>query len=79
MTGFALTERHGEWLSVEYDGVELCRYVYEPRNAQLESPHPYFHPMRTLDGALSLHAIRRGFGPGALSIRWGHGERPVPD
>ncbi|MGQ7312553.1 helix-turn-helix domain-containing protein [Microbacterium arabinogalactanolyticum] len=31
---------------------------------------------RALDGALSLHAIRRGFGPGALSIRWGHGERP---
>ncbi|BDZ40056.1 hypothetical protein [Microbacterium suwonense] len=31
---------------------------------------------RALDGALSLHAIRRGFGPGALSMRWGYGERP---
>jgi len=33
---------------------------------------------RALNGALSLHAIRRGFGPGALSIRWGQGERPEP-
>lgn len=52
MSGFGVNERHGEWLAVEYDGVELCRYVYEPHNAQLESPHPYFHPMRTLDGTL---------------------------
>lgn len=32
---------------------------------------------RSLDGARSLHAIRRGFGPGALSMRWGYGERPA--
>lgn len=32
---------------------------------------------RTLDGAPSVHAIRRGFGPGALSMRWGYGERPA--
>lgn len=32
---------------------------------------------RTLDGASSLHALRRGFGPGALSMRWGYGERPA--
>jgi len=31
---------------------------------------------RSLDGVQSLHAIRRGFGPGALSMRWGYGERP---
>ncbi|MDT0157873.1 hypothetical protein Q9R19_09585 [Microbacterium sp. ARD32] len=31
---------------------------------------------RTLDGATSLHAIRRSFGPGALSMRWGYGEHP---
>lgn len=26
---------------------------------------------RTLDGGSSLHAVRRGFGPGSLAMRWG--------
>jgi hypothetical protein len=29
---------------------ELLRYVYRPPEAQLESPRPYFHPLRTLRG-----------------------------
>ncbi len=31
---------------------ELLRYVYQPPEAQLESPRPYFHPLRTLRGDL---------------------------
>jgi hypothetical protein len=29
---------------------ELFRYVYQPGDPQLESPRPYFHPVRTLRG-----------------------------
>jgi methane monooxygenase PmoA-like len=30
--------------------VELARYVFAPADARLESPRPYFHPLRTLAG-----------------------------
>ncbi|MBO0776031.1 MAG: PmoA family protein, partial [Actinobacteria bacterium] len=30
----------------------LMRYVYRPGEAQLESPRPYFHPVRTLRGGV---------------------------
>src|SRR5690348_15883634 len=40
-----------------HDALELCcqgqmlfRYVYEPNDALVESPRPYFHPLRTLKG-----------------------------
>jgi hypothetical protein len=39
-------------LSVSYGGAELARYVYRPADPQLESPRPYFHPVRTLGGNL---------------------------
>ncbi|MGA0568247.1 PmoA family protein [Rathayibacter sp. KR2-224] len=32
--------------------VELMRYVYRPSEAQYESPRPYVHPVRTLEGRL---------------------------
>jgi Methane oxygenase PmoA len=32
--------------------IELFRYVYRPDDAQLESPRPFFHPVRTLRGDL---------------------------
>lgn len=32
---------------------------------------------KSLDGATSVHAVRRSFGPGSLSIRWGYGEVPT--
>jgi Methane oxygenase PmoA len=32
--------------------IELFRYVYRPREPVLESPRPYFHPVRTLGGDL---------------------------
>ena len=31
---------------------DLFRYVYLPGDPQLESPRPYFHPVRTLRGDL---------------------------
>lgn len=40
----------GTALSVHDGQTELLRYVYEPRDAQVESPRPYVHPLRTLSG-----------------------------
>ena len=37
-------------LSVHYGQQELFTYVYQPDSPQLESPRPYFHPVRTLGG-----------------------------
>jgi Methane oxygenase PmoA len=49
------TTRTGS-VSVTADSTELFRYVYEPTDAQLESPRPYFHPVRTLAGdAVTLY------------------------
>lgn len=36
-----------------------------------ETPSGVVTVPRTLDGSTSLHALRRSFGPGALSLRWG--------
>jgi hypothetical protein len=45
--------RHDETeVTVLADDAELFRYVYRPNDAQLESPRPYFHPVRTLRGDL---------------------------
>jgi hypothetical protein len=35
-----------------WDEAELFRYTYLPSDAQMESPRPYFHPVRTLGGDL---------------------------
>jgi hypothetical protein len=44
---------HGDTaLTACWDGNELFRYVYLPDDPQLESPRPYFHPVRTLKGDL---------------------------
>jgi hypothetical protein len=40
----------GGALTVTGAGVELFRYVHQPRDPQVESPRPYLHPVRTLDG-----------------------------
>ncbi|MGB3442332.1 MAG: PmoA family protein [Actinophytocola sp.] len=40
----------GAALLATHDGIELCRYVYRPPEPDLESPRPYFHPVRTLTG-----------------------------
>lgn len=40
----------GAAVTAVHDGVELCRYVYRPPEPPVESPRPYFHPIRTLTG-----------------------------
>ena len=43
--------RHGDnEVSARWGDHELFRYVYRPADPQLESPRPYFHPVRTLRG-----------------------------
>jgi Family of unknown function (DUF6807) len=45
--------RHGGTaVAAMWDDLELFRYVYRPGDPQLESPRPYFHPVRTLAGDL---------------------------
>ena len=39
-------------LTACWDGAELFRYIYRPAGPRLESPRPYFHPVRTLGGDL---------------------------
>jgi hypothetical protein len=45
-----LTHRLHDSLELHYAGQTLFRYVYEPNDVPLESPRPYFHPLRTLRG-----------------------------
>ncbi|MCT2582404.1 DUF6807 domain-containing protein [Actinophytocola gossypii] len=47
-----LVEDHGSAMRISSDGTEIARYVYGPTDARLESPRPYFHPLRTLGGSL---------------------------
>jgi hypothetical protein len=49
VAGLALV-RDEQSVQVLWDGKELLRYVYRPWDAQLESPRPYLHPVRTLAG-----------------------------
>jgi hypothetical protein len=44
--------RGDESIQVTWNGGELFRYVHQPGEPQLESPRPYLHPLRTLDGDL---------------------------
>jgi hypothetical protein len=37
-------------LRVTWQGNELVQYVYRPSDPPMESPRPYFHPVRTLGG-----------------------------
>ena len=49
-----------------HDDVLLFSYVYRPRTPDIESPRPYFHPLRTLGDQ-----IVSGFRP--HDHRWHHG------
>lgn len=49
-SGLALAHEENVSLHVLFDGRPLTRYVYRPWDEQLESPRPYFHPLRTLGG-----------------------------
>jgi hypothetical protein len=37
-------------IELQYQGQTLFTYVYEPATPMLESPRPYFHPLKTLAG-----------------------------
>ncbi|WP_020574251.1 PmoA family protein [Actinopolymorpha alba] len=51
MTSLSVTDVNRA-LAVMADELEICRYVYTSDVAQLESPRPYIHPVRTLAGDL---------------------------
>jgi hypothetical protein len=42
---------------------------------QVDTPKTTTTRPLTLDGGTSVHQVRRAFGPGALLLRWGFGER----
>lgn len=50
--GFGIEHDVGTSLTVLHDGRPLFGYTYTPDTVQLESPKPYLHPIRTLDGDL---------------------------
>ncbi|WP_240687196.1 DUF6807 family protein [Amycolatopsis suaedae] len=51
-TGLGLLHEYNRAVHVRWQGAELFRYVYRPWEPRLESPKPYFHPLRTLGGDL---------------------------
>lgn len=50
MTGTTTTHLLGRHVEVRHGDRMLFRYVYAPDTPQVESPRPYFHPLRTLAG-----------------------------
>jgi Methane oxygenase PmoA len=50
--GLTLVHAEGDSVTVSWRGAELLRYVYAPWEDALESPKPFFHPLRTLSGEL---------------------------
>lgn len=42
----------GAAVAVSLDGVPILAYAYAPNDPQVESPRPYFHPVRTRTGDL---------------------------
>jgi len=47
----AMTLEQGEdWIAGRWQDAELFRYNYRPQVPAVESPRPYFHPVRTLTG-----------------------------
>lgn len=50
MTNLTITHEIDREVIVRDGDVELFRYVYIPDNVQLESPRPYFYPIRTRAG-----------------------------
>ncbi len=63
---FRLIHKFHEHLEIYYGERLLFRYVYIPRTQTIESPRPYFHPIKTLAGdTLTL------FRPN--DHRWQHG------
>lgn len=52
----SLTHHLNDAIIARYANTELFRYCYSPATPQLESPKPYFHPLRTLAGdVVTIH------------------------
>jgi hypothetical protein len=49
-TALSLTRKPDGSVSCRWRGFELFRYVYRPGEPEVESPRPFFHPVRTLGG-----------------------------
>ena len=49
-TALSLIRRRDGGVSCRWQGAELFRYAYRPDEPDIESPRPYFHPVRTLGG-----------------------------
>ncbi|HKT02144.1 MAG TPA: PmoA family protein [Rugosimonospora sp.] len=47
-----VVHEYGYALGVRAGGTEILRYVYGEDAPQVEAPKPYFHPIRTLSGAV---------------------------
>ena len=45
----------------------------------VETPEGTTTEATSLDGATSIHQVRRRWGPGLLALKWGFGERPAAD
>lgn len=52
MTSLSALHDVGRAIDVTLGGTTLARYVYVPKDVQLESPRPYLHPVRTRGGDL---------------------------
>lgn len=50
MTETSLVHALDDHIELRHRGQLLFRYVYRPATNQMESPRPYFHPLRTLAG-----------------------------
>ncbi|WP_017606549.1 DUF6807 domain-containing protein [Nocardiopsis alkaliphila] len=50
MNGLGLLHEENRSLRLTHEGQEIARYVHKPWDSPLESPRPYFHPLRTLRG-----------------------------
>jgi hypothetical protein len=67
--GLSLRHELGAALHVGHGDVQLFRYVYAALGPQVESPRPYLHPVRTLDGVV-VTDLRPGDHPWHRGISW---------
>ncbi len=63
-------EQGQDWVGGRWQDTELFRYNYRPPVPSLESPRPYFHPVRTLAGDL-VSLYRPHDHRWHLGISWG--------
>jgi transcriptional regulator with XRE-family HTH domain len=75
-TGYALSRQCRELLVwTRFDPEALPDWIEE----RVETPHGVQVSPLPLDGRTAVHIVRRAFGPGAVEMRWGYGERePQP-